>query len=323
MYLLKPTITTFANPLKILKQIAVKTSSVTRNGKTFTRLAHTQNRKVTQLVSDLTEKTLSTATIPTNKEILLVGKEIAKDFIRNPVKAIKEGRERELLVKGLIQSTTGKTLPANSALIKDQFAKGVNAIKQNEELQKDLIVNTGGVIGSTLGSVAGLPGQLAGDLLGAATVRKAVTDITVTKSAITKARTDVVFNSLSSFDKFKKVREISLKELKDLAEQGKLTDDIVADTSGWAVGNALAESTKSILPVPFRGAVGASVSVPDFIKASRRIRAGENTKQVVKETATEVLLKPVKMYQRGKKREQLLRTKLNSKLQQILGKQND
>lgn len=321
MYLLTiSTTTNFANPLKVLKQIAVEASTVTRNGKVFTRAAYSRNQKVNQLVTNLTKKTLETAEIPTNRELLTVGKELAKDFVRNPIRAVKEGRERELLVKGLIKSTTGKELPNNTQLIKQGFNNGIEAIKKNEELQKDLIVNTGGVIGSTIGSVAGLPGQLAGDLLGASVVRKAVTDITVTKTAITKARTDTVFNSLSSFDKFKKVREISLKELKDLAEQGKLTDDLVADTSGWAVGNTIAETAKGLVPLPFKGAVGASITVPDFVKASRRIRAGENTKQVVKETANEVLLKPVKMYQRGKLREQDLRDKLNLKLKQILGK---
>lgn len=320
MYLLSPITTEFANPLKVLKQIAIKSSQVTRNGKVFTRAAYSRNQRVNQLVTNLAKKTIDTAELPTNKELLVVGREIAKDFVRNPVKAIKEGRERELLVKGLIKASTGKTLPTNTQLIKEGFSNGIDAIKKNEELQKDLIVNTGGVIGSTIGSVAGLPGQLAGDLIGAATVRKAVTDITVTKNAITKARTDAVFNSLSSFDKFKKVREISLKELKDLAEQGKLTDDIIADTSGWAVGNTIAESAKGLVPLPFKGAVGASVTVPDFVKAGRRIRAGENTRTVVKETANEVLLKPVKMYQRGKAREAALRDKLNSKLKQILGK---
>lgn len=322
MYLLTiSTTTNFSDPLKVLKQIAVEASTVTRNGKVFTRIGYSRNQKVNQLVTDLATKTLHNAEIPTNREILTVGKELAKDFISNPIRAIKEGRERELLVKGLIKSTTGKELPTNAKLLKQGFTKGIDAIKQNEELQKDLIVNTGGVIGSTIGSVAGLPGKLAGDLLGAATTRKAITDISVTKTAITKARTDEVFNSLSAFDKFKKVREISLKELKDLAEKGKLTDDLVADTSGWAVGNTIAESAVgSVIPLPFKGAVGASVTVPDFVKASRRIRAGENTKQVVKETANEVLLKPVKMYQRGKAREQALRDKLNSKLKQILGK---
>lgn len=321
MYLLTVSATTnFSNPLKVLKQIAVEASTVTRNGKIFTRTAYSRNQKVNQLVTDLAKKTLKTAEIPTNIELLTVGKELAKDFVSNPLRAIKEGRERELLVKGLIKSTTGKSLPTNTQLIKQGFSKGVDAIKQNEELQKDLIVNTGGVIGSTIGSIAGLPGQLAGDLLGATAVRKTITDISVTKTAITKARTDAVFSSLSSFDKFKKVREISLKELKDLAESGKLTDDLVADTSGWAVGNTIAESAKGLVPLPFKGAVGASVTVPDFVKASRRIRSGENIKQVVKETANEVLLKPVKMYQRGKIREQALRDKLNSKLKQILGK---
>ena len=114
MYLLKPTITEFSNPLKILKQIAVKSSTVTRNGKTFTKLAYNRNQKVNQLVTNLTKKTLDTGKIPTNRELLIVGKELAKDFVRNPVLYVKQGRQRELLVKGLIQSTTGKSLPTNS-----------------------------------------------------------------------------------------------------------------------------------------------------------------------------------------------------------------
>jgi hypothetical protein len=212
--------------------------------------------QIEQGLLNLAEDTLTRGAIPSRTKIASELGRITGGFIKNPVKAIKEGVQREKLMREYLTSKTGVELPSKLSLVGQGMKKGAGKLKNyttdylsDPAKAKDLAVNTSGYIGSKIGAVGGLPGQLAGDFLGAATMRKALVDVDATKNALRKLRTTQAFKEASKLDKIKQLQGASIHELKLMQQDIKATykDDI----AGWAVGNSFAETAP--IPLPFKG----------------------------------------------------------------------
>lgn len=152
---------------------------------------------------------------------------ILKDIREDPTRIHKT-------IKAYAFATGKSTREVYDALLKSGYL-GVG---------KDLAVNIGGLIGSIAGGNAGLPGALAGDLIGAATTRRFLN------------RTEV----LSLVDKLggtsaQKKRNYRLLMRKMKAQ---MPEEDRKDLIGWAVGNTVATTVP--LPVPLKGGAVASIT---------------------------------------------------------------
>lgn len=275
----------------------------------------------------LIKETITTGQVPTKKKFLATLGAVGKDFVRNPVKATREGFAREKLARQLIKEGTGydaTKLAASRAAAKKASSAAKTYVKNNPEKVKDLTINTAGYLGSVAGgAVAGPVGKLGGDLVGALAVRKGITDFEALQKAKKILSNEEAFQKAGFFGKLKQTYGMTLKQLKSNVKQ--IEDDLTGDTAGWVVGNSVAESTAGLVPIPLRGGIVAMPVVPKIVKAKDRIKAGENARLVARETAKEIGEIPknaVRSVQRavraGNLREQRMRNKLNRKLQQYL-----
>lgn len=101
---------------------------------------------------------LKNKALPGKKEILSSVGNAAKELLKNPKKAIKDGLTRDKLAVSAMKTVTGKTRGQTVRQLGSAIAKGVY-----KGGGKDLAVNTGGFAGSVAGSGGGKLGQLAGD----------------------------------------------------------------------------------------------------------------------------------------------------------------
>ena len=294
--------------------IDIKATYVTRLGRTFLRRQHTKD--IDKKLVALALQTSKTKTLPTNSELLPVLGTIAKDIITNPKQAVARGLARERLVKEVLASQNIQVLPKTELILqggKEASNAMANYVKNNK---KDLAVNTVGTAASFLGASTGIPGaKYAGDLGGALVTRKAIQDVTATKNAIRKLRTDVAFKEASSLDKLKQLRNQSLSELKEMIERGDIKKDKIDDVGGFLVGNAVAESAQKVgAGIPLIGASGAMTVAKDIQNAAKRIELGESKKQVIADTLKTVFKKPHNLLKKGQQREQRVRDKVNNYL---------
>lgn len=133
-----------------------------------------------QSLINLAIKILNEEKLPSRKELL---KEISSQiqyFAKNPTQYIQRAKNREEIANELYEVLTGNKAPSKAQIYQGIFKE---LSELNTEQRKDLAVNTGGFIGSIWGSSLGLPGQLAGDLIGALIIRKAIDDIGAIKEA--------------------------------------------------------------------------------------------------------------------------------------------
>ena len=279
-------------------KIDVAGAMVTRGGKTFFRKAYKRGVDLADSpVIGLVKQTMEKGELPARREIARELGKVTRNFVRNPVKATREGFARERLVKQMLQDQ-GLNVPSKGELVskatRETSKAAINSAKKylsDPDNKKNLIVNTMGFTGSVVGGAVGGPmGQLAGDLGGAMVMRKAIQDYEATAAAIVKARAEEGFKALSPLDKLRKIVKGSLQEVKEMAEKGRIADDATSDIQGWAVGNTVANTVP--IPLPFKGAIAAGITEADVVAAGRRIRAGEDKGKVVKETIDKILSKP-------------------------------
>lgn len=244
--------------------------------------------------------------------------------VRNPVKAVKDGLARDAaamnvakasgMTRGGLVKSGAVQLYKNRGEIAKAVGRGVKSGVVSLAKQKDLIVNTGGAIGSGIGgSMGGLPGKLAGDNLGAMVTRRAYDDIAAVGKGVRAAK-QAAGNRVA---KIKAGVKATLQEgRKNFAGKKK---DYFDDQVGWAIGNTVAEA--SPFRIPLQGGAVAIRTVPSVSKGIIKIAKGAPIKQTIKETGQEILDKNnvPKMIKRGNARERLVRRKINRKLGELRG----
>lgn len=141
----------------------------------------------------------------------------------------------------------------------------------------DLVVNTGGTVGSIIGgSMGGAVGALAGDLIGGLATRQVVNVTTSALSAKQKLKSQEVFKKAKRLQKLKMLGAETRNDLRSKRDQ--MGDDITGDVTGWAIGNATANAVTNVLgrSIPLSGAGVAMATVPKLVKLRKKI--AQNTK---------------------------------------------
>ena len=270
-----------------------------------------------QAIAQLAIKTLKTEELPSRLEVARAMGTVTKEFLRNPVKALKEGVQREAAVREEIKAQTGVIVPSQTEILKKagqkmtSFVKGF--VKKNAE---EGVVNTAGLAGSIAGgAVAGPIGALAGDLGGALATRKAITDYKALQRAKSKLADDEAFKSAGALSKLKILGAATLAELKTPEMQREIEDNVTGDVSGWAIGNASAVALGAMgVNIPLKGAAVALATVPSVVKAHRRIREGEAAGKVIREAARDLVNLPKNAISRGEDREKAVRREATRKI---------
>jgi len=270
-----------------------------------------------QAIVQLAIKTLKTEGLPSRLEVARAMGTATKEFLRNPVKALKEGTQREIAVREAIKVQTGIIVPSQTAILKKAgqkmttFVKGF--VKKNAE---EGVVNTAGLAGSIAGgAVAGPIGALAGDLAGAVATRKAITDYKALQRAKSKLADDEAFKSAGALSKLKILGAATLAELKTPEMQREIEDNATGDVAGWAIGNASAVALTAMgVNIPLKGAAVAIATTPSVVKAHRRIREGEAAGKVIREAARDLVNLPQNVISRGEDREKAVRQEATRKI---------
>lgn len=211
----------FAVPLNTLatiaKKVGVKPSVITRGGKTFLRQRHTRgvaSKRTVRVLEDLTKETLDQEALPSRRRVGSLLKAALQDFAERPIGFIKEGNQRENLVRSLVKERALKEVPSRQAIIRSSIGK-LRTFLSKPEVKRDLVVNTGGFLGSIAGgAIAGTPGQLAADLGGALVVRRAVQDYDLTRKVLSTVKTQEAFTQGSLIKKLKIFRNSAVSEAK-------------------------------------------------------------------------------------------------------------
>ena len=173
---------------------------------------------------------------------------------------------------------------------------------------KDLLVNVGGIAGSTAGgAVGGLPGALTGDNLGAAATRRGLSEVYARRRARAKlganaspsaflARKDKIFDAIHRLERRKGAR--------------------MSDQVGWAVGNTIALNTPH-LKIPLRGGIVAMRTVPHIVKNAQGVLRGNiKARDFPSKTGADIYKSNNlrRIVRRGNARERLLRSKVNKRI---------
>jgi hypothetical protein len=246
--------------------------------------------EASQAIVKLVKQTLEKEELPSRGEILKTAGTVIRGAIKNPRQFIREGKEREeMVIKGL-EFAEGKKLPDKTLMMasflkkaNDQIDTHVDKVVKTAlepENLKENAVATGGYVGSQVGAaVGGFPGQLAGDLAGAMATRKAINDYQRLKQAQSKLAEDEVFAKAGKLKKLAMVNGQMLSDMRDDKVKQKAGDDMTADISGWAIGNAYAlTAANKAIPVP--GAAAALAIVPAIVSARSKVKSGEGLKGV-------------------------------------------
>jgi len=210
-----------------------------------------------------------TGKLPSVKKISPILLSMGKAAIKNPVRAIKDGIVNDNIARKLAGNISRK------AIVKS----GVKKLAAN----KDLVVNTGGYLGSKVGKAATLGnpvGGYAGDLGGALITRKAIDDIAATKKVL-KSKGGIKKAFLTPTDTVKQLRSTAKKTSSPKIEYAK-------DGIGWAIGNSAADTVLSPTGVPLRGSIAAGLGMRPTIKAIKRLRKGKGVRHTVKQGTKDV-----------------------------------
>jgi hypothetical protein len=271
--------------------------------------------EASQAIVKLVKQTLEKEEIPSRGEILKTAGAVIKGAIKNPMQFIREGKEREKMVMKGLEFVEGKKLPDKTLMMasfmkksSDQIDAHVDKVVKTAlepENLKEGAVATAGYVGSQVGAaVGGFPGQLAGDLGGAMATRKAINDYQRLKSAQSKLAEDEAFAKVGKLKKLQMLNGQMLSDMRDDEVKKKAGDDMTADISGWAIGNAYALSgAAKAIPVP--GAVAALTIVPAIVSGRRNVKSGQGIAGVTAAVAerNRALAAPVGAVKSGDMRE--------------------
>ncbi len=211
--------------------------------------------KIKAPTTSLIGQVLTKKKLPGAKEIRsAVGKQ-AKQLIKNPVKTIKEGIKRDRAAVEKYKQATGLGRKQATKKIAKTIGRGAY-----EAGGKDAVVNIGGLAGSKVGAVAGLPGELAGDYFGARAMRKAL-DTGEARMKAGKIKKNPRFQALD-----KKTQSDILKK-RQKGFRKKIKDDLAGDAVGWGIGNTAALGLQGAgSRVPLQGGLVAMTTVSPTIQ---------------------------------------------------------
>lgn len=175
----------------------------------------------------------------------------------------------------------------------------------NTPTGKDLVVNTGGFIGSSIGgAVGGTPASLVGDNLGAVTTRKVINR----GYAGARARAKLGAGAPKTA-----VRAKTKRIAKALDRLDRMQGNRISDQIGWGVGNTVAQSTSGV-PIPLRGGMVAMRTVPELTRNAQKVMRGElKPQQYLSQSAADIAKRNnvKKMARKGNARERLARQRVN------------
>lgn len=144
----------------------------------------------------------------------------------------------------------------------------------------DLIVGTGGTVGSLIGGhFGGAVGALAGDLIGGLATRQVVNVTTSALNAKQKLIAKEAYKKAQRLQKLKMLGAETRSELKKTSE--KLGDEITSDITGYVLGNAIANVTSKTLgkSIPFIGGTATYTIVPKLVKLRKQIASKHGNHQ--------------------------------------------
>ena len=219
-------------------------------------------------------KILINKALPSKREILgSVGK-LVKDTVKNPKKIIKDGLARDKAAVALYKSLTGKGRLETAKEVVIKASKG--AYKGGG---KDLMVNTGGAVGSVIGAAnAGVVGKLGGDYVGAGIARRALDDIEAVGGAIGDLKKE--WRKMSWYRKGKLVQRRSMERAK--LKRKNAIPEYKKDAIGWGIGNSSAEALQSAgSHIPLQGGIVAMNTVEPIykgLKVAKRLSKSNSTK---------------------------------------------
>lgn len=264
-------------------------------------------------------KILINKVLPSRKEILSSAGNLLKEAVKNPKKAFKEGMARDKAATAIYKGLTGKGKVETAKQVIGKVVKG--GYKGGG---KDLIVNTGGAIGSGIGaSAGGTIGRLGGDYLGAGIARRAIDDIEILGSALREVRNTTYKQSWWRKGKLvqRRSKELAKRKRKEsLPEYHK-------DAIGWGIGNASAESLqKAGSHIPLQGGIVAMNTVDPVyhgIKVGKRLFRQNKDQDIVRKATVSAgrrirkqkALK--KRIAKGNEREKIMYDSINNELKYL------
>ena len=224
------------------------------------------------------------------------------------------------LLKAVITNpvTTGKVLYGidKAAVKRGKILTGKNRWGQaaghlgRSEIAKDLVVNSGGYLGSVAGASIGGPiGQLAGDNLGAVGTRKLTNQVYARHRAKKRLGPGASKEQIAHRQK----RYNKALERLDKRKANNLSDQI-----GWGIGNSSAAALTAVgVNVPLKGGAVAMRTVPSIVDNIKKIRRGElSPRAFLSQTGKDIGAKNnlVKAIREGNKREAEALAKINKRI---------
>ena len=203
-------------------------------------------------------ETLLTKKIPSRTRLLGGIKNAAQNLIKNPRKTIREGLLKDKAANETWTRATGLGRKATTGKLVKAVGNGMKPVV------KTLAVNTGKAIGGSVGNVGGLPGRVAGDWLGAYTVRRGINDAAATGKAIKK----YAGKEMNPVRKVQKISKASVNNSRQglKREKFKYLDDSVGQGIGRSVGE-----TAALHPVTASASLSgaAAVTMPSTAPVSK------------------------------------------------------
>jgi hypothetical protein len=198
----------------------------------------------------------------------------------------KEGAQREAIVRNKLLTSMKAVYDTTKELIDEGNAREELARKAASqvgtqvpsrlELVEEGAAALGGIYGAKWGAIGGLPGALAGDIMGTRTIRRGFADAKATKAAYDKLKLEPVFQQAGRLEKLELLRQEAIAELerRDVAAAEQVKKQ---DIGGWVVGNASAQLAEHTIPLPTPGigAVVAMATTNDVVSVYDRYKSGE------------------------------------------------
>lgn len=273
----------------------------------------------TQALVELVHKTLKTEQIPSRAEIGQVARLMAGEAIRNPIKFIREGNQREAAAKQALQQR-GVDVPTRMETAKLGASRGASAIKtyaaNNPGAVREATVAVTGFVGSTVGgAVAGPVGGIAGEVGTVLVSRKVISDYQALQTARKNLKHDEAFQAAGRLQKLNMLRKASIEELKAMDLNEGRSGDLAGAIMGGSAGS-IAGATIGGLAGPLAGITTGVASALTAQKAYAKVKQGEKLLPAVKASAQEVATAPGKAIAAGNQQEQRMRRKANSQIKQ-------